>query len=119
MKKSFLFIIQRSPHHSLHVQELLDQLLIAAAFEQTVRVLLLDDGVFLFKKEQQPALISAKAVAPIIDSLALFDVNEIYIEQESLVERGLTAAELLHPVIELPREEIGGLIGRHQIVVSV
>ena len=116
-RKQFLFIMQHAPHQSLHLQEKLDQLLSTAAFEQPVRLLLLDDGVFLLKKEQQPAAIDSKVIAPIVDSLALFDVNELYVEQESLAERGLTLTDLEHSPIELRRDQIGTLMARHDCIL--
>lgn len=44
--KSFLFVMQSAAYKGNKVQEVLDAVLISAAFDQQVSLLLLDDAVF-------------------------------------------------------------------------
>lgn len=118
IKKKFLFVMQRAPHGSCYAQEALDLLLTVAAFEQEVSVLLLDDGVFLIKKGQQPDRIDSKEIAPIFLSFEIYDVRRVIVEQESLHERGLDQRDLLLPVETIRRCRIGALIARHDRVVN-
>jgi len=116
--KKFLFVMQRAPHGSCNAQEALDLLLTTAAFEQAVSVLLLDDGVFLIKKGQQPDRIDSKDIAAVFLALELYDVPRVMVEWESLQERGLDPKDLLLPVETIPRCRIGALMARHDRVVN-
>jgi tRNA 2-thiouridine synthesizing protein C len=119
MKKRFLFVFARPPHASLHVQELLDMALTAAAFDQTVNLLLIDHGVYSLKSWQQPSRLDCKDTRPIFESLDLYDIEHIYVETESLRERGLGPEDLCLPVQLLSRSEIGTLLGQQTVIVNV
>ncbi len=104
--KSFLFVMQTPAYSSNRVQEVLDVVLISAAFDQKVSLLLLDDAVYHLKIKQQSSMIGGKDIGAIYRSLELYDIEYIYVEQESLTQRGLTTDDLLIPVTLLTRSEI-------------
>ncbi len=118
MKKSFLFIMARPPFSTLHAQEMLDMILTAAAFEQTVRLLFIDQGALLLKKHQNPAAIEAKDIAPILDALAIYDVEDLYVESESLSMNGLDPEDLSIATKLLNRINVGELLARHDVVIN-
>lgn len=115
--KKYLFLMRRLPHHSLHVQETLDQLLTTAAFDQAVSLLFLDDGVFQLKSQQSPEFMPFKNTAAMFQSLELYDVRDIFVEAESLSSRGLTVDDLILPVRSIPRDAVNDLIQQHDIVM--
>ncbi len=114
--KRYLFVLRKPPHLGIHTQEMLDIILTTAAFDQSVSLLLLDDGVFLLKKNQHPESVGMKDTAAIFMALEIYDVNDIYTETESLQERGLEANDLCLPVQNLHRKEIAGLLKRFDVV---
>ena len=114
--KSFLFVLKKPAHSGSHLQETLDVVLTVAAFDQSVSLLLLDDAVFHLKKAQQPELVGLKAVAGIFAALEIYDVTDIYVEEESLLERGLQADDLCLPVIPVARQALAKLFGRFDVV---
>ena len=118
VQKNFLFVLRHPPHGGIHAQESLDIVLTTAAFDQTVRLLFLDDGVFQLKRGQKPATIGFKHIAPIFAALELYDVEELWVEEESLRERGLTVEGLILPVRLLTRCHIAAFVGAQDIVVS-
>jgi sulfur relay (sulfurtransferase) DsrF/TusC family protein len=60
----FLFVMQTPAYSGTKVQEVLDVVLITAAFDQKVSLLLLDDAVFHLKnKQQNMALHSSRYIA--------------------------------------------------------
>ncbi|MEY3879842.1 MAG: sulfurtransferase complex subunit TusC [Pseudomonadota bacterium] len=63
MMKTYLFILRKPAHSGAYVQEILDIILTTAAFDQKVSLLLLDDGVFHLKKNQQPESVGMKDTA--------------------------------------------------------
>ncbi len=118
MIKKFLFIMRMAPHQGLILQEKLDVILTTAAFEQKLTLLFLDDGVFQLKKTQQPAKQGLKETLCIFNVLEMYDVKELFIEVESLQERGLKPEDLSLPVQPCYRKDIHALMKRFDIIVS-
>lgn len=116
--KSYLFVLRKPAHSGAYVQEILDIILTTAAFDQSVSILLLDDAVFHFKKNQNPESIGMKDTAAIFNALQLYDVKDIYIEQESLWARGLMREDLGLPVEEISRNQIAGLMKKFDVVFA-
>ena len=105
------------PHVACHVQETLDQLLTIAAFDQHVTLLFLDDGVFQLKSRQQPAKMSFKLVAAMLQSLEVYGIEHLYVETESLSARGLNCDDLILPVQRIDRKAVHALLQQHDVVV--
>lgn len=93
--------------------------LTAAAFDQAVSLLLIDNGVYSLKSGQQPYLLDCKDVRPVFESLDFYDIEHIYAETESLRERGLAPVDLCLAVQLLSRSEIGPLLGQQTVIVNV
>lgn len=115
--KEYLFVMRHLPHVSSHVQETLDQMLTTAAFDQTVSVLFVDDGVLQLKAGQNTQPMEGKNTAAIFQVLALYEINNLFAEAESLSSRGMTVEELILPVQLIPRAQVNGLLQRHAIVI--
>ncbi len=116
--KKYLFILRNAPHNGCHAQEMLDIILTTAAFDQPVSLLLLDEAVFQLKKNQQATAQGYKETAAIFKALEIYDVNEIYVETESLQEYGLSSSDLLLPVTACFRKEIATLMKNYDLVFS-
>lgn len=108
--------MRKAAHGGVEVQETLDIVLTMAAFDQSVSLLLLDDGVFQIKKGQQPESLGIKDIASIYKALEIYDVKSIYAEVESLQERGLKPGDLCLPVQECYRKDTASLMRRFDIV---
>ena len=63
IRKRFLYLMRQPPHGSIFAQEGLETVLIGAAFEQSVSLLFLDDGVFVLKRGQAPEGVGLKDFA--------------------------------------------------------
>ena len=116
--KRFLYVNRRAPHGSIYALESLETVLIGAAFDQDVSVLFVDDGVFQLKKDQQPDALGMKNFSKTFRALEMYDVEKIYVEDESLSERGLSVDDLLIDVESLPRNKIGALMDAQDVVLS-
>lgn len=114
--KRYLFVMRHLPHHSSHVQETLDQLLTAAAFDQRVSLLFADDGVLQLKNGQGDAA-PFKQTSAMFQALEIYGVEALYAEAESLAERGLQAADLLLPVQVVQRRAVAELLRGFQVVL--
>lgn len=112
--KRFLFTLQKSSYDGLHVQEIMDVILTTAAFEQDVTVLLLDNAVFHLKKNQ----IAQKNTATLFELLQTMDVNNVFVETESLAERGLNVEMLTQSVQTISRYSVVEFMTQFDLVFA-
>ena len=98
--KKFMYINRKAPYGTIYAWESLEVVLIGAAFEQDVSLAFMDDGVFQLTKGQNTADIGMKNFSPTYSALGDYEVTKIYVEKESLDERGLTLDDLQHLVWE-------------------
>jgi tRNA 2-thiouridine synthesizing protein C len=92
--KKFLYVNRKAPYGTIYALESLEVVLIGAAFEQDVSLAFLDDGVFQLTKGQNTDGIGIKNFSPTFRALGDFEVTKLFVEKESLEERGLTADDL-------------------------
>ena len=93
--KKFLYVNRKAPHGSIYALESLEVVLIGAAFEQDVSLAFVDDGVYQLLKDQDTGAIGTKNFSPTYRALGDYDINQIYVEQESLESRGLSKDDLM------------------------
>jgi len=131
-KKKFLYINRKAPYGTIYALESLEVVLIGAAFEQEVSLAFLDDGVFQLAEGQDTAGIGMKNFSKTYRALGDFEVRKLYVERESLEERGLNQAGLMPIVYEdenedyaekpsihlVDRAEMARLIGESDVVLS-
>ncbi|MEN8207411.1 MAG: sulfurtransferase complex subunit TusC [Pseudomonadota bacterium] len=98
--KKFLFINRKAPYGTIYAWESLEVVLIGAAFEQDVSLAFMDDGVYELAKGQDTTGIGMKNFSPTYSALGDYEITRIYVEKESLEERGLTLDDLQHLVWE-------------------
>ncbi|MBK5939615.1 sulfurtransferase complex subunit TusC [Halochromatium roseum] len=94
--KNFLYLNRRAPYGTIYAWESLEVVLIGAAFDQDVSLAFVDDGVFQLTKGQDTAGVGMKNFSPTYAALGDYEVKKIYIEKESLEERGLSLDDLQH-----------------------
>jgi tRNA 2-thiouridine synthesizing protein C len=95
VKKKFMFVNRKAPYGTIYALEALEVVLISAAFEQDVSLAFLDDGVYELMKGQITSGIGMKNFSPTYRALGDFDVKKLYVERESLDERGLKSEDLM------------------------
>lgn len=116
--KKFIYVNRRAPHGTVYAQESLETVLIGAAFDQDVSMLFMDDGVYQIKKEQQPDSLDIKNFSKTFRALEGYDVEKVFVEKESLEERGLSDDDLLIDVEIIDRSAVKPLIDEHDVVLS-
>ncbi len=93
--KKFLYLNRRAPYGTIYAWESLEVVLIGAAFDQDVSLAFVDDGVYEIVKGQDTDGIGMKNFSPTYSALGDYDVTKLYVEKESLEERGLTVDDLM------------------------
>ena len=116
--KKFMFVNRKAPYGAIHALESLEVVLIAATFDQDVSLAFLDDGVYELVKGQNSKAIGIKNFSPTYRALEGYDVEKLYVERESMDERGLTEADLLVPVEVLSSAEMAGLMAEQDVILS-
>jgi tRNA 2-thiouridine synthesizing protein C len=132
MAKKFMYMNTKAPYGTVYALESLEVVLIGAAFEQDVSLAFIGDGVYQLTKNQDTQGIGMKNFSPTYSALGDYDVNKIYVEKESLEERGLTLDDLQHLVWEdededwaekdsirlVSRSELADVIDDQDVVLS-
>ena len=130
--KKFMYINRKAPYGTVYALESLEVVLIGAAFDQDVSLAFIGDGVYQLTKGQNTDAIGQKNFSPTFGALGDFEVNKIFIEKESLEERGLSLDDLQHLVWEdededyaekdsirlVSRTELADVLDEQDIVLS-
>jgi len=116
--KRFMYVNRRAPYGTIYALECLEVVLVAAAYDQDVSVVFLDDGVYQLKKNQDTTGIGMKNFSRTFGALGDYDVEKIYVEKESLEARGLAAGDLVIPVEVLPAARLCEIMAQQDIVIS-
>ncbi len=98
--KSFVYINRKAPYGTIYALESLEVVLIGAAFDQQVKLVFMDDGVYQLTRNQDPEGIGMKNFSRAYAALGDYDITEIYVDQESLERRGLGIEDLQELVYE-------------------
>ena len=99
--KRFTYVCRRPPYGTIYAQEALDLILTGAAFDQQVSVAFIDDGVYQLTREQKPSILKMKHFTRAFAALRDFEIEQIFVENESLQQRALNAGDL----ISIPNED--------------
>lgn len=129
VKKRFMFVNRRAPYGSIYALEILEMVLISAAFEQHAAIVFIDDGVFQIKKGQDTAALGMKNFSPTyrVVEMEKEDADEdedidmvwrIIVERESMEARGLGEDDLIVGVEVLAADELSVLMDAQDVVLS-
>lgn len=117
--KRLLYIACRDPYQDARAQELLDALLVAASFGAQVSVLFQDEGVWQLLPDQQAAVLGRRALGAQLESLPLFEVEQLYVDAGDLATRGLSVESLLLPARALSGDALAALLRSHDQVIRL
>ncbi len=95
MKKQIMFVNRKAPYGTSYGAEALDAILAASAFQQKIVAVFMDDGVYQLKQGQSSSVLEMKNYSKTFSALWDFDVSDLYVEDESLKERNLSANDII------------------------
>ena len=104
--KTIFFIIDKPLICDVRMQEFLDIVLMAAAFDQRVVLVFEGEGVYALMSNQQPDALGLKDNTLLFKALSIYDINDISVEKESMQARAISVDQLLIPVITSSRYEL-------------
>lgn len=116
--KKFMFVNRKAPYGTIYALEGLEVVLISAAFDQDVSMVFMDDGVYELVKGQHTKNIDVKNFSPTYRALEGYDIEKLYVERESLDQRGLTEEHLIVPVEILDAAQMAAMMESQDVVIS-
>ena len=117
--KVFTFITRHAPYGRDNAFACLDMVLACAAFDQKINYLFIEDGVFQLLKNQQASSIEHKSFSAPLAALDIYGVNNIYVDETSLMSRGLTSDDLAIEVLLISAKASSQLVSASDVVFSL
>jgi len=118
-KSRITFISRSAPYGHNRANLCLDMALASAVFEQDVNYVFLDDGVYQLLKGQDAAAIQSKTVGSALETLALYGIESVYADQQSLKKRSIDRTELLPGMQLIDSDAVAKLIENSDTVFNL
>ncbi|MGB0894347.1 MAG: sulfurtransferase complex subunit TusC [Parashewanella sp.] len=93
--KKICFIFRTGPADNAKGREALDLAMLSASFDQHVSLLFIDEGVLNLRNDQQPELLGGRDYISTFKALPLYDIEDIYLCNQSLGEYDLSKSDLV------------------------
>jgi tRNA 2-thiouridine synthesizing protein C len=127
--RKFMYVNRKAPYGTIYALEVLEAVLISAAFEQHACIVFIDDGVYQIKKGQNTDAVNMKNFSKTYGIIAMEkeDADEdedidmdwrIIVEKESMEARGLSADDFVIDVEVIPSTELAHIMAEQEIVIS-
>jgi len=110
-------INNKAPFSYCSGKESLDLALIFSSFEQRVSLFFQGDGVYQLIKDQDSTYISVKNYLKTFSAFEFYDIEDIYICQQSLLERQLSADFHIDNVQVLSPNDFSQALRSHQHIL--
>mgnify|MGYP001163282456 CR=1 FL=1 len=104
--KTLGFVFRSHPHSTAKGREGLDALLAASAYSEDIAVFFVGEGVTQLVASQTTASIYSRDYAPAFKLMELYDIEQVYLCVDSLMDNGLTSVELVLDATRLDRNEL-------------
>lgn len=108
--QKIMFIMRHAPHGTIYSYEGLETVLIMAAYEQDLSMAFVGDGVFALVKDQDTSDIGIKGFIKTYGALEDYEVEKLYVDRQSMEERGLTPDDFAVPVEVREAGEIAAIM---------
>ncbi len=129
IKKNFMFLNRKAPYGTVYALEILEKVLISAAFEQHAAITFVDDGVYQIVKGHDTAAVNMKNFSPMYGVIEMEkeDADEdedidmvwrIVVEKESMEARGLSPEDFTVEVEVLSSAELSELMSEMDVILG-
>jgi tRNA 2-thiouridine synthesizing protein C len=116
--KKFMYVNRKAPYGTIYALESLEVVLIAAAFEQDVSLVFMDDGIFQLKKGQNTEKSDMKNFSPTYRALEMYDIEKLYVCKKSMEQRGISEDDFIVDVEVLDEAALTDLMDSQEVVLS-
>lgn len=117
--KPLLLVCRNAPWSGLAARETLDIALAGGAFDLPVSLLWQGEGVYQLLTGQQPDALQQKNLQAQLGSLPLFGIEQLYVCQDSLQERGINLEQLAVEAQPVTTDDMRRLLADHAQVLVI
>ena len=114
--KKIAVINASAPYGNNAGKDALDLALIFGSYEQAISLFFHNDGVWQLINGQQPQVIQQKDYLKTFSAFDLYDIQHVYVAQESLDERGLSVNFHIPNVTVLTQQAFNDELAKHQTI---
>ncbi|GHE83173.1 sulfurtransferase complex subunit TusC [Thalassotalea profundi] len=116
--KKVAILNTKAPFSQTAAKAALDVALIYGSFEQETSLFFQGDGVYQLIDKQQPDIIGTKDFLKTFSAFEFYDLEKIYVCQQSLIERNLPPEFHIEGVMVVSPEEFSLLLHQHNAVLT-
>ena len=117
LQKHVGIINSKAPISQPHGKDSLDLALIFGSYEQITSLFFQGDGVWQLINQQNATLVDGKNFIKTFAALKFYDIENLFVCQQSLIERGLDNAEFhVENVISLTKENFANKLHQQDIL---
>ena len=113
-----LLVFRHAPYGSALAREGLEAALAFGAMGAKTSVLYINEGVWQLLKAQKAERIDCKNQTAMAAALPLYDVEEIWIDQSSLSQRGIGSGDITGSGQIIDTEKVAELLATHPTLLS-
>jgi tRNA 2-thiouridine synthesizing protein C len=117
IQQRIAIINSQVPYANNAGKDALDVALIYASYEQQVSLFFHGDGVWQLVPQQSPETIQQKNYLKTFAAFDLYDIEHVYVCQQSLNERALPAQFHIDNVTILPQADFNQYIAQHAVIL--
>lgn len=112
--RSVLYLIRHFPGELAN--ETIDLMLVSGVFEQPTSVVFTGNGVWQLVGDGSK--IERKDTARALNALPIYDVEALYVSEESLAARGIPFTDINLPVKAVSASTVTELLHNHDVVIG-
>lgn len=112
------YVFRTTPHSTASGREGIDALLAASAYCDDINVVFLGDGVYQLLKDQQTDSILSKDYAPMLKLFDLYDIESVYVCEQSMLERSVSSSDFVINVETTSSLKIKSILNRSKSVIT-
>ena len=94
-QKTIVIVCRKAPYGNSLAREAIDIALATAVFDQQLKLVFTGDGIWQLLKQPHSDAISSNNHGKLLSALPLYDIKDIYIDNEALTQRQLTEDDLV------------------------
>ena len=114
--KSIAILNTSAPYSSPNAKDALDIALILGSYEQDTTLFFVGDGVWQLIDNQQPELLDVKNFLKTFSAFEFYDLDKVYVCEQSLTDRGLATNFHIENVKVLPQDDFNEKIHQQDII---
>ena len=116
LKNTLAIVNTKAPFASANGKESLDVALIMGSYEQPTSLFFIGDGVFQVIEQQNPDSIQIKDYLKTFAALEFYDIENLYVCQDSLIKRNLPEQFNVDNIQVLSKTALSEVLHQHSVI---